>query len=76
MPASDNVLACKSCGLQPEYPNRIDADGQCAACKSLREPGMLERLAANAMPPCFEGTRAAVVQLAALAIELRGGARN
>lgn len=70
---------CTTCGLpvdQPAHLSPPDENGRCAACTALRAPGMLERLAANAMPACYTPTRETVVRLAALSIELRGGTRQ
>lgn len=70
-------MSCTACRLPVEgIVAPADHLGRCQACAALRKPGMLERIAANAMPSCFTPTRESYVRLAALCIELRGGARN
>lgn len=76
MSRAENLMQCSSCGLKPEEPNFMKDHGQCASCEMMRRPGWLEGAAANNFPPCFEPTRAAFVAMAALALEMRGGARN
>ncbi len=70
---------CTCCGLPTDQPAHMpppDDRGRCAACVQLRQPGMVEKIATNAMPACFTATREAFVRLAAYAVEARGGTRN